>query len=487
MVQRLYARLIYRRPEIERHEQYYEGRQPLKFASKEWKAFHSDRYGDFADNWCAVVADAPADRTAVVGFELPDSEGVMTADERLLWRDWQLNDMDAQQSQGFLQTRISRRSFVSVWGDSDGEPQLTWQHPLFCEMEYDDENPRLAVASLRTWRDDKHEFATLDTGDHIWKFQRVIHRDSMLGRAKSVLDRMQWGAAGGWVPREIRTEIWPMPNPLGEVAMTQVPNRPLLRGEPLTDIGGVQAMQDAVNLLWAYLFTAADYASMPARVVLGMEPPKIPILDKITGEVIGSTPVKIDDLARGRMLFLTGQGGEIGQWDAAKLDVFTNAMGVAISHLAAQTRTPSHYLALGGMSNVNAEALKMDEVGLAQKVRETHLYCTSPMRNVFRQSALVRGNTAVAAAARSGSVAWKDPEIRSDAQQADAFQKDIAAGWPFEWLAQKRRGLSPEEIADVMAMKRREAAEGLAAIRDAAGIAEPTETPAETLPAIATE
>lgn len=467
LVNRMYQRLIYRRHEIQRLESYYEGRQPLKFASAEWRKFHADRYGEFSDNWCGVIADAPSDRTAVVGFELPDTEGVLSAEERQLWTDWSVNDMDAQQSQGFLTTRIARRSFISTWGDPDGNPVHTWDHPLFCEIEYDDENPRIRKASLRTWRDDTHEYATLTTAAYVWKWIRKASRDNISGRPKTELDR--WTMGGwGWTAREIPGEVWPADNPIGVVPMVEVMNRPMLRGEPLTDIGGVAAMQDAINLLWAYLFTAADFASMPARVVLGMEPPKIPILDKDTGEVVGEQNIKIDDLARGRMLFLTGQGGSIAQWDAAKLDVFTDVMGVAVSHIAAQTRTPGHYLALGTTSNLSADALRMNEVGLSQKVRETHLYCTAPIRETFRLSALVRGNPGVAEAARSGHVAWRDPEIRSDAQLADAFGKDITAGWPFEWLAQHRRGLSPEEIADVMAMKEREAARGLAAIQDAA-------------------
>lgn len=466
MVERLYQRLIYRRGEIQRLERYYEGKQPLRFASAEWRKAHADRYGDFSDNWCAVVADAPADRTAVVGFELPDTDGVLTAEERQLWTDWQMNDMDAQQSQGFLTTRIARRSYITTWGDKDGNPVHTWDHPLFCEVEYDDENPRLRVGALRTWRDDVYEYATLYRPDYVWKWQRKQSRDNISGRPKSEIDKWQLGG-WGWIPREVRGEVWPAPNPIGEVPMVEVKNRPMLRGEPLTDIGGVAGMQDAINLLWAYLFAAADYASMPARVILGLEPPKIPILDKTTGAVIGEKPIEMDKLAAGRLLYLTGQGGSIAQWDAAKLDVFTSAMGVAISHIASQTRTPSHYLATGAPL-ANADAARMDEVGLSQKVRETHLYCQAPIRETFRLSALVRGNEAVAQAARAGAVAWKDPEIRSEAQMADAFQKDIASGWPFEWVAQHRRGLSPSEIADVMAMKKREAAEGLAAIRDVA-------------------
>lgn len=466
LTQRLYQRIMFRRRGILDAEDYYRGRQPLAYASDEWRKFHSDRFGGFADNWCAVVADAPADRTAVTGFELPNADG-FSREEADLWRDWQSNDMDAQQSQGFLTSRIARRSFVRVWGDSDGNPLMQWEHPQFCEIQYDDENPRLRLASLRTWRDDITEFATLETADEVWKFERTAMRDVFTGMPVSDADRLApTGSGYGWLPRLVSGEPWPAPNPLGAVPMVEFMNRPLLRGEPLSDIAGVMAMQKAINLLWAYLFTAADHASMPARVVLGMEPPKIPVLDNVTGEVVGEKAVKLDDLARGRMMFLTGQGGSIAQWDAAKLDVFTDAIKVCVTHIAAQTRTPSHYLGLP--ANVNAETLTMDEIGLGQKVKETHLYSNAPLREVFRLTALVRGDKAVAESCRTGRPSWKNPEIRSEAQLADAFQKRIAAGWPFEWLARNMYGLSPSEITDVMDARKAEAKLTAKAAADAA-------------------
>src|SRR5690606_38901627 len=80
----------------------------------------------------------------------------------------------------------------------------------------------------------------------------------------------------GWRPREGASPN-PMPNPLGTVPVVEFPNRPMLGAEPLSHIAGTISMQDAINLLWAYLFSAADFASMPARVVMGQEPPKLPI------------------------------------------------------------------------------------------------------------------------------------------------------------------------------------------------------------------
>ncbi|MFM9815763.1 hypothetical protein ACKI16_45740, partial [Streptomyces scabiei] len=51
---------------------------------------------------------------------------------------------------------------------------------------------------------------------------------------------------------------------------------------------------------------------------------------------------------------------------------------------------------------------------------------------------------------------WADSESRSYAQLADALVKLKDIGFPFEWLA-LRYGLTPTEVADVVAMREREA------------------------------
>ena len=452
-VEKLYNRIAHRSSEITTLESYYEGKQPLAYASDEWRKFHQNRYSGFSDNWCGVVANAPAERLHVEGFKLDTSTVKATDSESQLWRDWLDNEMDIQSSQGFLGSIVAKRSHVLVWGDEDGEPVVTWEHPAFVEVEYDYENPRKYVAALKVWRDDETEFATLYLADEVWKFSRP---------SKTVEDARSWPEqkrqamlAGTWELRPRGDAPNPQPNPLGEVPITEFPNRPTLRGVPLSDIEGTMSMQNAINLLWAYLFTAADHASFPARVVMGQEPPKVPLLDDL-GNKIGEKPVKIDDLANGRMLWLTGQTTKIDQFDAAKLDVFTAVIEEAVGHIAAQTRTPPHYLVANkGLSNLSGDALVAAETGLAKKVQEQQMFFTPAIRRVFRHMALVRGNQALADEARRGVVMWKDAENRSESQLSDALLKKKQIGYPFEWLV-AQDGNSPTEVTEILAMRERE-------------------------------
>ena len=118
-VDRLYDKIAGRQDEVERFDRYYRGDQQLQFASDIWREFHAQRYARFADNWCGVVTDAPAQRMKVDGIQLAGSAEYTDA-ERLLWSDWQRNDMERQSAQGVLETLKSRRSFVLVWPGPDG-------------------------------------------------------------------------------------------------------------------------------------------------------------------------------------------------------------------------------------------------------------------------------------------------------------------------------------------------------------------------------
>jgi hypothetical protein len=213
------------------------------------------------------------------------------------------------------------------------------------------------------------------------------------------------------------------------------------------------AMQNAINMLWAYLFTAADHASMPARVVLGAEPPKIPILNS-DGQVIGSKPAKIEDLAKGRLLFLPGSGNNqptIAQWDAAKLDVFTGVVSEAIGHIAAQTSTPGHYLLTNEkFANLNGDALTAAEVPLATKVANQQVHFNPAAKETAALMAQVRGKSDLAAAIREADgrqfTQWKDPAMHSLGQVSDAATKDRAVGMSLRTTLERRYGMTEQEI-----------------------------------------
>ena len=454
-------KLVARRPETETFEAAFRGEHGLAFASKEWAKEHSQRFKGFSDNWCGVVGSAPGERTELFGFRIGEDGQALSDDEKQLWRDWELNEGPAQSSQGFLTSTIARRSAVFVWGDKNDEPVMTWEHPSQVYVEYDAANPRLRLAAIKSWTDEDAAVERLmyQTPTEVWKWSRPIVAGSVVnGRTSSGLYVV--GGSGGfggsmWVPYAAPDDdVWPLPNPLGRVSIVEFQNRPMLGGEPLSDIAGTLSMQHAANLFWAYTFSAADWTSMPGRVVMGQEPPKMPILDT-NGQKIGEQALDIEALKNGRMLWLTGQNAKIGQWDAAKLDVFTDVINIMVRHIAAQTRTPI-YLVHGELGNVNGDTLLGLDAPLVSKVVESQKFYTSPLREVFSLMALVRDNRKVSEAARTGAIQWRNPAIRTDSQISDAAVKDKQIGWSFAGILEKRYGLSQPEIQRQIEMVRDE-------------------------------
>ena len=421
-------------------EDYFNGKHRLEFASTEWRKFHADRFQDFSDNWCGVVGRAAAERRELHGLRLGDDVEVQSPDERALWDVWESVDGPAKSAAGWLSTTYLSTSYSMVWADSDNRPTLSWESPFEVIVDYDPETAQPRYA-LKLWSDDDRDNATLYTADEVWKWSRP--------RSSLILPSAWNSLAGGWMLRE-GTQAPVIPNPLGMLPIVEHPNRPQLTRGPISDIAGVVPMQNAVNLMWAYLFGAADFAGLPARVITGQAPPEMPILDA-NGQQIGTQPVSEEILKQGRLLWLTGQNSKIAQFEASKLDVFTAVVNVAVKHVMAQTQTPIHYI-MGELGNVNGETLTAIELPLATKVRAGNKALTRPVREIFRRFAVVLGDLALADQCRVAIAQWKNPETMSDAQVSDAASKDKTIGWPFAAILERRYNLSQPEIARIQAM-----------------------------------
>lgn len=442
----LFAELQRRRPVVDELSRAYNGDRRLRFASESFKEFFDNRYDRFSDNWCGIVADAPHERLEITGIRLP---GEQDGDEEL-FSDWRRTDSDALSDLAFLDAIVAKRAYALVWGDGDGRPLVTWEHPSQAIVGYDPET-RARVAGAKVWSDDDFEYATLYLRSEVWKFQRP--RVALNIVAAEGREAVGPTLAGGW---SLRAE-GVISNPLGKVPLVEFANRPRLMGEPHSDIAGALAMQDAINLLWAELFAVADEATIGQRGVIGAEMPVMPILDG-DGNVTGEKPIDLRKWRKDKVAWIEDSGAKTFEWTPAKMDPFTEVIEIMVGHVAAQTRTPAHYLLIGGtMANVSADAMKALETGLVERTREKTQHFGRAARDVFELLALVADDRGKAEQVRGGVVLWRDIENRSDAQVADAALKDRDIGLPLKYILEKRYNLSPAEIQRVLDMRDEEA------------------------------
>lgn len=428
-------------------DDYYRGRHRLRFASEEFRDYFAQRYHEFSDNWVPVVADAPVERLTVAGFQADNGK----VDEEA-WRVWQVNNLDCDSQLGFLASVLAARSFALVWGDPDDPdtPCVTFEDSGQAIVGYYPGSRYRRRAALKRWQDGQKMYCTLYTADELWKFERPLSRVE-----KPMNLAMFDEQADDWLPRDPYAlgEPNPQPNPMGLVPMVELPNRPMLAREPLSDVATVIPLQHAVNLLWAHLFTASDFAAMPQRYILNGEAPKAPVFDE-SGKKVGEKPFDVQKLIDQRIFWAQGEGMTAGSWPAAQLSVYSDVIETAIGHLAAQTRTPQHYL-IGKMSNVGSDTLLAAEAGLVKRVNEKQLWFGAALREVQRLIALAQGNQSKADAYRAGRVLWADTESRSQAQLVASLVQLKSIGWPFEDLA-RRYGLTTEEVEQLVKMRDKE-------------------------------
>lgn len=440
MTERLSQELIHRRPDIAKRVNYFKGDTgQLRFASEKFGQYFENQFAGFSDNWCMPVAQATAERINFLGIR---PYGRTTGVDAELERAWYANDADAGSSEMNLLFGVAARAFSLVHPDTgpDGTPRLTWEHPDSAIVDTDPAT-QIDRSGLIVWQDDKRDYATLYTPELVFKFVRKTSSDRFQKNG------VKTDLTGGWELRD--PEIECEPNPLGEVPLTEFRNQTLLDDEPLSDISGVMALQDAINLVWAYLLNSLDQASLPARVVSGADLPKVPKLGK-AGQVIGYVDVELDELMKERILWLP-KDASIAEWAAAQLDVFSAVIERIVEHIAAQTRTPPHYL-VAKMINTAAESLNIAEAGLVSKVQERIKYSSRGMRKTQRLMAKAMGASGKRLAAiNAGRLIFANVQYRSESQMADVAVKMKSSGFPTEYIVEKMV-VDPAEVRRIMRM-----------------------------------
>lgn len=447
ITEQLSQALQYRRGDITKRMNYLTGDTGrLRFASDKFKESFQKRYAGFTDNWCAPVVEAVGERMVYLGLRPAGSLGADTE----LSRAWEATGADAGIQEALAVRSAAARSFALVSPTARPDrPRITFEHP---ELTIVDDDPATGErrAGLIMWADDNWEYATLYTPDEVWKFQRKTSEDRAQRQGRPV------ELGGDWEPRRYNTDdTWPARNPLGEVPVVEMKNRSFLRPEePISEISGVMAMQDAINLTWAYLLNALDMVSLPQRIITGADVPEMPVLGE-DGQIVGTRPVDLDSLKSETILWISGTEAKPHEWSSAQIAPFLEVTQQAVEHIAAQTRTPPHYLS-GKMVNTAAEALTISEAGLVSRARQSILFVNQDVRIINRLTALAMGRDARSVDAISAGVPmWADPQYRSDAQRADALLKKKQLGYPMKYLLEQD-GLPPHEIDRVMAMIREE-------------------------------
>lgn len=489
-LERLSRRLDGRARSLELLDRYYRGDQPLAYASAKFREAFGHLFGGFSDNFMALVVEAEAERLNVEGFRIgtggrrdddeepatddvdarqdpdatdaspgapgdgsaepdEDEDETVRADEDAR-RIWQANELDAESSIAHTEMLVKGDAYTLVWPDPDrpDTPRITIEDALEMITEADPQNRRTVRAALKRWIDpDGHYAATLYYDDRLEKYRsaRPVARISATDGAWEL--RAARSQKITWLRREVEGEAWPLPNPIGKVPVTRMPNRPRLDGTSRSEIADLVPLQDAINKTCADALVAAEYAAFRQRWATGIEIPE----DPETGK-----PVEPFEAAVNRVWYAEDPGTKFGEFEATDLRPYVALLEMWIQHAATRSRTPAHYLLGQAGTFPSGESLKATEVGLVSKARAAMRHAGEAWEQTLRLAFLAIDANDRRGQEQDSETIWTDPENRTEAEHIDAVLKMKGLDLPPEFLWQ-RAGLTQNEIARVLAMREREA------------------------------
>jgi hypothetical protein len=409
-----------RLPAVALYDAYYQGEHRIAFATSKWRETFGALFDELADNWCQLVVDAAVERLRVEGFRFGPADDAADAQA---WQLWQANYLDADSSLAHTEASKTGLAYLLVTpGDDPETPRITVESPAQTITYNAPDDRRRRVAALKRWLDDDGTArAMLYTPD---VFVPLVRRK----------DRKTWQQDGP----ELDNPVSPL------VPVVPMLNNPTILGHGISDLNVVVPLQDTVNKLLADLLVNSEYVAFPQRFATGLEIPT----DPETGR-----PLDRERFLSSVSRLWVAEDGDVkfGQLPESDGHGYVQWIEMVIQHIAAETRTPPHYL-LGSSGNFpSGESLKATETGLVAKVRRKQVTYGEAWEEAMRLAFAYLGDPR--SSATDAEVIWADPESRSLGELTDSLVKMVTSvGMPLE-VAWAIYGASPQEIERWRALK----------------------------------
>ena len=401
--------LAARMPTIRKCEDYYLGHHRMAFTTAQFRETFGNLFAAFSDNWCDLVVDASAERLRVEGFRFGD----FSADDKA-WEIWQRNKLDAEADMAHTDAIKLGCTYALVGTDDAGKATIQVEPADKAIVYVDPAMGRNRLAGLRYWKDEwgvEHCVLYLSTDIVWWRKEG---------------ESAPWGE-----------DLGSGTNPLGTVPLVPLPNAPTLSNRlGRSDIERVIPLQDAVNKLCGDMIVASEFAAFPQRWATGIELPVNPE----TGEKMAPNFLGGAD----RVWGVESADARFGNFLVSDLGIYVRAIEMCIQHVAAQTRTPPHYLLGSSGTFPSGESLKATETGLVAKVRRKQLSFGEGWEEAMRLAFAVEGDSTRAEMTEVEAI-WANPESRIVGETVDAAVKLGSIGVPRPALWEYV-GASPQQI-----------------------------------------
>lgn len=422
LVRRLLHKLNQQRKTLTTADQYYAGTQPLSYLAPEVQAQLGERLRPLSVNWSRKIVDSVVQRTYVEGFAV----GKGAEADAELWAIHQANNLDEWSQIAYVDALVHGRSFMSVW-DNANDPETPTIRVETAHQVVVDHAPgtRETRSALKRWSDDDVQFVTLFLPDEIRKYRSPSRSTSMV--------------RGKW---DLYEEF---ENPLGAVPVVPFVNRPrVLNLDGESELNDIMPLVDAIGKLCTDMLVTSEFHASPRRWATGIQIPPSPEGRERTQEEVR----RWWDNATSGKTWLAGENVNFGQFPEANLDGFVRAINLLSSIIAAIGGLPPDDLGLTTTNPASAEARRAADTTLVLRTKEKHQSFSGSHETVMRLSVAAREGISVSelpAELRSLETIWRDPEIQTVAQTADAAVKLHGEGILDTVAAQEKVGLSPAQ------------------------------------------
>ncbi|OBG43005.1 phage portal protein [Mycolicibacterium fortuitum] len=408
-------------------DRYYQGKQPLAFLSPEAKVALGNRFGIMSSNIPRLAVTALAERLRLTGF----------AGDAALWADWVRNDLDQTSGVAHREALLLGDSYVIVWADKLGRPQVTVESAKQVAV-LTDPGSRQVYAGIKRWED-----TNLKTTEAVMYLRDRIIR----------LRADQQGA----VANGFKT-IEEIPNPLGVVPVVNLRNTDRIVGDwGGSEIDDLKPLVDALNKSLADMMVTSEYVGRPRRWATGIELTEEPVLDDDGNPVLDDDdqPVmrEVNPIPEGhRAMISENDQAKFGQLQSADLGGYEASVRVILGQIMAVSTLPAHYVGVFTDNPASADALRAAEASLTARAEARQATFGRAWEQVARLMIAVRDGSDPGLI-DDIRVQWADAATRSVAQEADAVVKLFQAGLLPASYALGKLGYSDDEIAKIAAAR----------------------------------
>jgi hypothetical protein len=416
-------------------EAYYDGNQPLAFATKKYRGQFWQIFRGYSDNMCQSVVDVQAERLEVTGFtsssaQATDAEVTLAKGPQAgtkisfsvvednmgdtAWDEWEGEGLPLVADQVHSDAFKYGDAFIIV--DADG----VWrQDPCEMGVRYSQEQPGVLEAAAKLWRD-------ADNTVHL----RIYRED---GIHKFVSKEPQ-KASVKLTPAMFTGEGDVVELPQG-MPVVHFANKVYGR-YGISELAPVLPLQDALNKAEMDMIVAMEYQAFRQRWVSGVD-------------------VELDENGRpkafpgahgaGNLLAFSDPETKVGEFGAADLAPYVKVIENFRGQIARVSGIPPHYFYVGETgASQSGESLKVAESRFGRKGRRQQR-CFGKVWEGLMDLVLEIANADGYESDVDLNAIWDETNPRSESEELDVLIKKQTIGVPNSQL-QREAGYDPDEI-----------------------------------------